>query len=349
MRKYQRLNNGYQGSFLDSTHGTSSWISDVGIAPTNNNASNSNNVPLFLENLDPNSRREMLAFHAQYCLSAKYRHMQSLSDLVVKDEPSLECSIKIHPDSTTKETSDEDNRPKLIDLMNSSSKASISTIADPMSNGNYGVYEKFFVHLQHFYNEHDAMAIAYLLMIPCCVHEVVREVVVWMPSSKSNPSVTLEDIGTPTKRGDLSVVWRRSVSGEDCYRGGFEDLFNKLPDCIIVFHSLQIHHFSEGTVVCAPYSYFFTIAVPVDNTNNEVVMETTLSNDDNNSQHSHSSSIFTARPSTKRKLVNVELVGCYVNYYNRDNLIKKQTLHSAVKFCSDPNLTAADIIKVVYA
>ena len=50
------------------------------------------------------------------------------------------------------------------------------------------------------------------------------------------------------------MIWKRTVHGEACFRGGFEYLFQTLPDCIILFHSVRCHH-HNGTVVIAPFLF----------------------------------------------------------------------------------------------
>jgi hypothetical protein len=133
-----------------------------------------------------------------------------------------------------------------------------------------------------------------------------------------------------SSNSNLAMVWKRSVQGEVCYRGGYEYLFNKLPDCIILFHSVQIHYHHKGTVVIAPYTYFFTVAVKISDANNE----------------SHQSN--STNKSSAMKLIQIEVVGCKVNYYNIDNKIVRQAEHIALKSCSDPSLSTADIILLVY-
>lgn len=125
------------------------------------------------------------------------------------------------------------------------------------------------------------------------------------------------------------MVWKRTVEGEVCYRGGFEYLFKQLPDCIMVFHSVECRHHSGGTTVIAPFSFFFTIVVPVPTTS-QPTTSPSLSND---SHH---------------KMVSVEVVGYNINYYNHDNKIIRQAQHSTLKSCSDPGLSPLDVMKAVY-
>ena len=296
----------------------------------------------FLEDVtDKCSRREILAAHTRYCLKVRDQLELERNGVFATEGLELSCDHYFAEESeregerdsvnavssadTTTECEDSLSSP-ISQLLRAAASASIEEeerdrareTVPCRTNALSNIYGKFFTHFQALYNEHDGLAIATLLMIPCCTTAIARDDYVWMRVCD-------------TERRPQSLVWHRHLYGDICYRNSYEYLFTAVPDCIIVFHGVQCHHHSRGTVVVAPYSYFFTIVLPVEG---ERVQEGPIV-------------VSTLSPSLYR-LVQVELAGCKVNYYNSDNVIVRQSQHMALKWCSDPSLSPIQVLKAVY-
>ncbi len=284
-------------------------------------------VPVFLETVHPFSRRQMLAFHTQF-IKVERRSFELISnDVVVKREPTLPMTHYSLADSESERSTNHELPMNLMwhcmltkDLsgvnycMTDEEWTPAVVLNEPMSIRS-NIYDKFFIHFQNFYNEHDGLAIYSLLMIPCCTTDVARDVFIWAPQYSTSQQYTTS-INKPcytfnvlkmtvisnckklqTLPQRLNVVLKRTVRGEECYRGGFDYLFRVLPDSIFVFKSVECHHHSRGTIVIASFSYFFTLTLPGRSSEGSGGLSTT----------------------TEPRCVQIEVIGCHVNYYNLES------------------------------
>ncbi len=141
----------------------------------------------FLQGTDPAFRRQILGIHetnrrnSKYLIYKKKRNNSDYCDIqTITSSETTTSTIQYGVDSI-----------KLIEpfILRTS------------------IYEKFLIHFQNLYNEHDALAISTLLMYPCCKRDMTRELCGY------------QRIGPQNK---LALGWKRTGQGDVCFRGGFE-------------------------------------------------------------------------------------------------------------------------------
>jgi hypothetical protein len=165
---------------------------------------------------------------------------------------------------------------------------------------------------------------------------MTREVKLWT-HSKPTPEIwrgpvieTGEDVCA------YKMVGIRRVAGSQSLMYGYRHVFEKLPDCLMVFqsHCTSVRYLEDSrqTVVTAPYMYFFTALVPVTGLE-DPLMNTTLSSPSNNG--------------IKMKAIDIECSVNYVMYYNEIGRIERDCFHITITGCSDPSVSQSEIIRYV--
>ncbi len=284
----------------------------------------------FLQSTDPAFRRQILGIHETNRRNSKYVHNLEKNDVFIHGIQTITSSTTTvhglqHGTAVISTNSSKTNQSQKI--TSTTNQVIPTKLIEPFILRT-SIYEKFLIHFQNLYNEHDALAISTLLMYPCCKRDMTRELCGY------------QRIGPQNK---LALGWKRTGQGDVCFRGGFELMFSKAPDCIMLFHTVKCHYTDRGTAVIAPYSYFFTVTVPLPNpaatsesaTARVQSIPTTVG-----------SPIFTTGQSPFiYKEIRMEIAGCNVYYYNHENLIVKQENHMVIKGCSDPTVPPHILIK----
>jgi hypothetical protein len=196
------------------------------------------------------------------------------------------------------------------------------------------IYNKFIAYFQGLYNSHDATALVSRLFQPCCSPDMKRELRLWShQSTKTGLSPieyysNLEDVETPAEADVFRLVGIRRVSGSERIFRGYQHMFDKLPDCVMTFHShcSTVRHLEESgkTIVIAPYTYYFSVLVPM---KDDLLSSTT-------SQR-------------KLKVVETECRVWYVTCYNAQGLVERDCFHIVITACNDPNVTQNDIVEYI--
>ncbi len=205
------------------------------------------------------------------------------------------------------------------------------------------IYDKFIAFFQGLYNRHDATALMQQLFQPCCSPDMTRELKLWTHKATNKGLENIEylvngaDVKSPTlslsvkpKVNALRLVGMRRVFGSHNFFQGYKHMFDKLPDCIMLFHpnSTKVMYSEDTgrTVVVAPYTYLFTALVPHRNDNDGAIFPCFKPN---------------------MKAVEAECNVWYVTRYNSQGRIESDCFHITITGCSDPTVTQNDIVQFV--
>ncbi len=316
----------------------------------------------FLSDVDPITRRELLAFHGAYCqeerdksiLSAYYKQEAEAefqaakeSDSAIEMLKSLSTTSAMSIHAELRQTNEHDGSyPPEVDSIrhdgdicyfeSPSNQSSIVQLDEPWIL-RLTVYEKILEQFQHFYNSHDAIGISSLFLFPFCDSQVIRAVNFWNRGnnhvhSNNNHIILphyqrhylqqpqlLPTIPDATSSTESQITLMKSVTmqGAQYIVSAFAHIFERFPDCLILFHATRVHYSNDGSLVVlrAPYTYFLKMVLPPlhhrDSINSEM-------------QHQHSSSLCTLETSSvcsTMRMVDVELNGCIELHFSVGNII----------------------------
>lgn len=230
------------------------------------------------------------------------------------------------------------------------------------------IYDKFIAHFQVHYNSHDATALMEQVFYPCCQKDMIRELKLWThkPTNQCLDPIKYgdRDLGEGMRAGmdgdseiekqeeeEEEVDWMthnspsinayflagsRRVLGSHSLFLGYRHMFEKLPDCVMLFHSHRttVTHLPDigRTVVVAPYTYYFTVVVPASGL--EDPQYTTVFPSP-------------AYPGLMMKAVEIECRVWYVTRYNALGRVESECFHITITGCSDPSLTQDDVTRYV--
>ncbi len=232
------------------------------------------------------------------------------------------------------------------------------------------IYDKFIAHFQVHYNSHDATALMEQVFYPCCQKDMIRELKLWThkPTNQCLGPIKYGDrelVGEVTaggieqypgdaeeeKQEEEEVNWMthdspsinayflagsRRVLGSHSLFLGYRHMFEKLPDCVMLFdsHRTTVTHLPDigRTVVVAPYAYYFTVVIPASGL-----------------EDPQYTAVFPspAFPGMMMKAVEIECRVWYVTRYNALGRVDSECFHITLTGCSDPSLTQDDVIRYV--
>lgn len=172
------------------------------------------------------------------------------------------------------------------------------------------IYEKYLETLQSFYNGHDLMSIGSLVMFPWCSPSIQRQMNVWVSGST----------------GSLKIVQSRRFQGCDHFFQDRAHIFEKLPDSLLFYRNTKIipprSMQKDHTIVISQLTYLFTVPFKKAMAANEV----------------------STSGWNSLSLVEVELAGCNILYFNEQGMIEKDIAQLTFKSISDPLVSAQDIM-----
>jgi hypothetical protein len=233
---------------------------------------------------------------------------------------------------------------------------SVATKTSPEEESSWIVrltfYEQLLQQCQHCYNNQDAAGLSSLLFYPFCDPQVTRTVNFWnLPAGSSQQYVS-----------SSSPSQSYAMQGVDLIMLAFQRIFDRLPDCMVFFHSPIVSHTDDETVVTlkAPYTYFFTMYVPAlryrtagvyRQEEEQQIQQPAVSVNDqwsNQSQElviSSSSSYFTTEGPLPMEYINIELEGCLQLQFSMGNIvtsIRDDIFHYSA---SESDITAEQILR----
>ncbi len=333
----------------------------------------------FLQDLGKNTRRACLAQHQLYCHEERKQHDQieyekeelaqteintslltedqlidyekRIAGLHRKNRPHRKRSLNEKEDELKDNTSP--NQIQADDTMSagqaaldiptgSSSlphKKTTTDMTTSIREIRTSIYEKYVNTFQAFYNDHDAMSILSMLMYPCCSPTINREMNIWV-------SMTIPECHSVTlPNGNISEGYllkkhmhrlkSRQFIGREAFHQDCAQILNKLPDCIIVCDNIKVKRpltNNDYTIVSSDYSYFFTVPIRLDQPCNNI----------------NPISAVTRMPppidSSNLLMIQVEVMGCNILYFNNNGIIEKEIDHVALKSVSDPNASVLQIL-----
>jgi hypothetical protein len=260
------LHNGKGGGA--ATANVTGWLDPVLLAskiPGIKTQPNPGNSSIFLGDMDPITRRGILAAQNRYSLETQYEMFkkQMIADEIVKAEDSVTTAVvvsHIHKaddaSSTTNKRSREESQSTngAVSLSTTSSAQQFPPPADVVKIRRVvsSMYHKLVSHLQHFYNNHDSLSIVSFLFFPCSLPSLERTMCLWSSTLAGAQSWTLHN---------NKILAKRTTVGLDLLSQTYDYVFQKLPDICIVFGTIHNRRcVSTGdTLIVAPYNLFFTI------------------------------------------------------------------------------------------
>ncbi len=166
------------------------------------------------------------------------------------------------------------------------------------------VYNKFILHFQNVYNTHNVQALMSSVLYRCCLPSMERVLNLWVHFSEPDR---------------MKLVGSRTVQGHEKFLSGYQHVFEKLPDCVMVYQETTVHQLpnDRGVMSITPYSYFFTCILPP------------------------------AVGTTKPRVAEIECFTQHVNYYDVNDRIVKEVHHITINSCSDPTISQMELIRYV--
>ena len=225
------------------------------------------------------------------------------------------------------------------------------------------IYQKYITTFQTFYNEHDVMRMLSMLMYPCCCPNMVREMNLWVSTTTPvTVPVTLPDgscsEGTVLRK-HMHMIKSRQFHGRDAFQDDCVDILEKLPDCLIFYEPTKVRRPLNDhglTMVTADYSYLFTVPVRVKNEQKQPLPFAAVANLTSTSPHVPRPTKTTKKLSTPPTpspsdcsvvMVQVEVIGCNILYFNNYGMVEKKVDHIALKSVSDPNISVTQLIEFI--
>ncbi len=347
----------------------------------------------FLEDISPPDRRSILANHHRVIMNEKWKVNEA--EKSVKKRPMLVIPSDVRivsrgvieiPDAinTTEESNHEGEMllrytakgekndrkrdredEKHSDDPSTLSSSSMATMGHPyLQTIRRSIYEKYILHFQMLYNEHEAIAMSTLLLHPCCDSEMEKSTTLYATVPR------------------LTKVKTVTFQGRNDFYSDFAHKFKQMPDCVLLYHEVKVFQCDflplhsngkKGTIVRSSYSFFFTIAgknhwpripVPASGRASELPLpQVPLSKGqldekemENKNSGSSSPSITgkstpAASPSVDRPLpspkgVSVHVGGVNLLYFDERDVVIRNESHICLKSVSDPSVTVSDIMKV---
>jgi hypothetical protein len=208
----------------------------------------------FLSDVDPFSRRCLLAEHFAFCLAMKDAEQ-------CQDYLNEERAQQIDASTITTTTAPHGCNGTAQGNLNVSSFVPQVLLQEPRILRT-SIYEKFVTHFQQFHNEQDALGLVSLVLYPCFAPGIVRETNFWM---RSPLSVKMEIAGS-----------RSSIGTEGVYEH-YSQFFETFSDALLIYEKTTIkpvmyrcaeHGLSSSEkammMVVTPFTYFLTLVLPTD-------------------------------------------------------------------------------------
>jgi hypothetical protein len=210
----------------------------------------------FLSDVDPFSRRCLLAEHFAFCLAMKDAEQ-------CQDYLNEERAQQIDASTITTTTAPHGCNGTAQGNLNVSSFVPQVLLQEPRILRTT-IYEKFVTHFQQFHNEQDALGLVSLVLYPCFAPDIVRETNFWMRSSLSLK---------------MAIAGSRSSVGTEGVYEHYSQFFETFSDALLIYEKTTIKQvmvpngdhksFSSEKammMVVTPFTYFLTLILPTDET-----------------------------------------------------------------------------------
>ncbi len=310
----------------------------------------------FLDDIEPRLKRVFLATHSTYCENVKIaeRKKQSHQQQTRKflsQPPLAGQALAFHPpssleyrrqtvtisspsSSSSKKRKlaissgvDDESTPHQVNQQQQTEDDMVSLLILEPDIVRMSIYEKLVIKYQHFYNQQNIPGMM-SIMKPYCTDYMLRQNKLWA-------KLTLPSYGGMTPPSSIiTMIAEQSYCGIDNLAIVLENIYSKLPDCMLLYKQSIIKKLpSIGTVVFTPFTYFGTISLPI-------VPPMVIAESSSDSSSNIPPKVISSR------LIEIELTGWNVLQFDLNDIITWRVDNYFVQrmIGSDANPSAQDML-----